>query len=68
MHPTQPPVDLSQELTQALAMEEYHREQLLWWKKRRSFLESQIPTDNPLFDFIMELGEDDNSETKPAGH
>lgn len=64
MNQTQSPINLSAELTQALQMEEYHREQLLWWKNRREFLESQIPINNPFYDFIQELPDNgDNSET-----
>lgn len=64
MKQTQAIIDnLSSELTQALDMEEYHREQLLWWKKRREFLEQNIPINNPFYDFIQELPDNgDNSE------
>ena len=63
MHPV---IDLSEELSQALAMEEYHREQLIWWKQRRQFLEQHIPTDNPFYDFLQELPDNDDTEAFQA--
>lgn len=63
----QPAVNLSEELSQALAMEEYHREQLIWWKQRREYLEQQIPTsDNPLIDFIRKMDNDQSDATTRA--
>jgi hypothetical protein len=61
--PQYPPINLSSELTQALAMEEYHRDQLIWWKSRREFLETQLPINNPFYDFIQEIPDNDNTET-----
>ncbi len=51
----------SDQLTQALAMEEYHREQLLKWKQCRQRLETEIPD---LFkELLEELADDDQTIT-----
>ena len=54
--------ELSRQLEQSLAMEEYHRERLLYWKKRRQRLEDEIPD---LFkELLKELGDDTDQTIK----
>lgn len=64
---------LSRQLDEALAMEEHHREQLLYWKQRRLELQGQVPDDfNDLFNQIRTLlgasTDDDNNQlsTNPS--
>lgn len=57
---------LSAQLDQAAAMEAYHREQLIWWKRRRKWLETQIPNDS-FKELIEELLSDDSNTFTP-GH
>lgn len=52
--------DLSSQLDQAIAMEDYCRQLLLQWKQRRQELEARIPLDDPIGDFLQELDDGDN--------
>jgi hypothetical protein len=49
---------LSNNLTQARAMEEHYRGLLLFWKSRRQRLEAQIPLDDPFKEFLKGLCND----------
>jgi len=48
---------LSNELDEALQQEEYHRDQLLFWKSRRLALERQLPRSKTWLDILDVLEE-----------
>lgn len=60
------PDTLSLELDEARTMEEHHRGLLLFWKRRRQRLESQIPLDDPFSEFLEGLFNAINSDRLPT--
>lgn len=47
---------ISTQLDQAREMEAHYRALLLFWKQRRQWLESQVPTDN-IFSQMLEIAQ-----------
>ncbi len=59
-------LDLPNQIDYALVMEEFHRDQLIWWEQRRKWLEQQIPLNNLFAEFINSIQELDNEAKSQA--